>query len=277
LLRLLVFFPVFYFGGLDRNNAIDVSTKLAQISEFCLVIVYLGVKAGHVDDGIASIVIFAFVFTSLATPFLFNASRTLPARLGPLLRKLGFKGPNEDARISMHGDAEPEIVILGYHRVAAALLQDVSRQHPELLPSILVVDVNVRTHASIKQQGVRVLYGDAGSPETLRHAGVEQAKLVICTVPDELLRGTSNQAIVRAVRSVSSAPVLFGCASRAADVDALYEAGATYVYMPSAETANGVFEAGMASLLGQLGDYQARREAACGPLQTRSDVEGMSV
>lgn len=276
LLRLLVFFPVFYFAGLDRNNALDASTKLAQISEFCLVIAYLGVKAGHIDSTLASVVIFAFVLTSLATPFLFDLSRTLPARLGPLLERLGFAGP-EAGRASIHGHGQNEILILGFHRVAASLLQDVSRQNPELLPSILVVDVNVRMHAAVRQRGVRVMYGDAGSPETLRHAGVEQAKLVVCTVPDEMLRGTSNRAIVSAIRNITAAPTVFACASRAADVDALYAAGASYVFMPSAETANGVFAAGMAALDGQLDDFRARREAAYGPLQTRVDVDGMSV
>jgi hypothetical protein len=182
------------------------------------VIAYLGVKAGHIDATLASVVIFAFVLTSLATPLLFNLSRTLPMRLGPLLARLGFAGP-EEGRASIHGHGLNEIVILGFHRVAASLLQDVSRQHPELLPSILVIDVNVRTHAAVRELGVRVRYGDAGSPETLRHAGVEQAKLVVCTVPDELLRGTSNQAIVRAIRGIAKEPVVLACASRAADVD----------------------------------------------------------
>jgi voltage-gated potassium channel Kch len=276
LLRLFVFFPLFYLTGLDRSNALDASAKLAQISEFCLVIAYLGVKAGHIGAELASVVIFAFVFTSLATPFLINASLRLPRQLGPLLGRLGFKAPAEDARMSMH-DMSAEVIVLGYHRVAAALIQDIGRQHPELLPRVAVLDINVRTHAAIRQQGVRVMYGDAGSPEALRHVGVEQAKLVISTISDELLRGTSNQAIVRAVRSVAPQVTLFACAVRAADVDALYAAGASYVYMPSAETANGVFAAGMAALDGQLDDHRQTREAAYGPLQTRSDVEGMSL
>jgi voltage-gated potassium channel Kch len=120
------------------------------------------------------------------------------------------------------------------------------------------------------------MYGSAGSKETLLHAGVEHAKLVISTVPDELLRGTSNQAIVRAVRAVAAQSVIFACGSRAMDIDVLYEAGASYVYMPSAETANGIFAAGMAALTGQLDGYRATREAACGPLQTRLDVERMT-
>jgi Kef-type K+ transport system membrane component KefB len=276
LLRLLVFLPVFYLAGLDRNNALDASTKLAQISEFCLVMAYLGVKAGHLDEVTASVIIFAFVITALGTPLMFTLSSTLPVRLGPLLTRLGFAEPSRDRSSSVGAHHDVEVVILGFHRVAAALIQDIGRQRPDLLPSIVVVDINVQTHARIEEQGVRVLYGDAGSPETLRHAGVERARLVISSIPDELLRGTANEGIVRAVRKVSPTVALFACASRAADVDKLHAAGATYVFMPSAETANGVLEAGIAALEGQLDSYRATREAASGPLSTRLDVDGMS-
>jgi Kef-type K+ transport system membrane component KefB len=275
-LRPLVFFPVFYFAGLDRNNALDASTKLAQISEFCLVIAYLGVKAGHIEGSVASIVIFAFVITALATPFLFMIADDLPLKLAPLLTKLGFREPDRSSVIDSEEHA-PVIVILGYHRVAAALLQDIGRQRPDLLPRVLVLDINVQTHESLRQQGVRVHYGSAGNVEALRHAGVEHARLVISSIADELLRGTSNEAIVRAVRAIAPKPTVFACASRPANVDALYAAGATYVYMPSAETANGIYEAGEAALQGNLDAYRQTREAACGPLTTRLDVEKMSV
>jgi Kef-type K+ transport system membrane component KefB len=277
LVRLLVFFPVFYFAGLDRNNAVDASTKLAQISEFCLVIAYLGVKAGHIEGADASVVIFAFVITAIATPFLFSASTMLPMTLGPFLGKLGFKEP--DARVSKADNehAGGRIIILGYHRVAAALLQDIARQRPDLLPDIAVLDINVQTHGSLRRQGVRVIYGSAGNPETLRHAGIEHAELVISTISDELLRGTSNEAITRAIRALSADVCIFACATRPANADELYAAGASYVYMPSAETANGIFEAGTAALVGKLDDYRSTRDSACGPLQTRLDVDKMSV
>jgi Kef-type K+ transport system membrane component KefB len=275
-LRYVVFGPLFHVTGLDRNNAVDASTKLAQISEFCLVIAYLGVHAGHIDQKLASVVIFAFVITALATPALFTLSSTLPLKVDDLLTRMGYRDPHRATGKNAGDHQQPQIVILGFHRVAAALLQDMSRQHPELLSEVLVVDLNVQTHSVIKQLGVRVMYGSAGSKETLLHAGVEQAKLVISTIPDELLRGTSNHAIVQAVRAVSPDATIFACGSRAKEIDALYQAGATYVYMPSSETANGVFAAGLASLSGNLDDYRTTREAACGPLQTRLDVERMS-
>jgi len=275
LLRFVVFFPVFYFAGLDRNNALDASIKLGQISEFCLVITYLGVKAGHVSPSEASIVALAFVGTSVMTPKLFDLSRSLPTTLAPWLDKLGFKIPEQAGASGKH-EHQPRIVILGFHRVAAALLQDIGRRHPEWLPEVTVIDINVGTHAAIRELGAHVVYGDAGSAEALHHAHVEHAELVVSTVPDELLRRTSNAAIVKAVRSVAPNASVFACASRPSGVSELYAAGASYVYMPSVETANGVCEAAEAALGTQLDDYRAKREATCGPLEEREEVKGMA-
>jgi Kef-type K+ transport system membrane component KefB/voltage-gated potassium channel Kch len=274
--RLVVFFPMLYFTGLDRNNALDVSVKLGQISEFCLVIAYLGVKLHHIDAGMVSVIIFAFVITALITPFLMTLSRTLPIKAGSLLDKLGFKLPPRMTDGLGHL-ARPRIVILGFHRVGFALLQDISRQHPELMHDVMVVDINVQTHAAIRELGARVVYGDAGNPETLRHAHVDSAEIVISTVPDELLKRTSNEAIVEAVRQVSPTVAIFASASRSADVPKLYEKGATYVYMPTVETAFGVMNAMLSTLGGKLNDFKATHEAACGPLTERKELAGMSL
>jgi voltage-gated potassium channel Kch len=161
--------------------------------------------------------------------------------------------------------------------VAFALLQDINRQHPDWLREVLVVDTNVQTHGAIRELGARVVYGDAGNPETLRHAHVETAALIISTVPDELLRGTSNEAIVRAVRNVAKDAIVFACASRAKNIETLHAAGANHVFLPAAETANGVLAAASAALGGQLDDFRAHRESATGSATGRVDVEGMSI
>ncbi|HLT39219.1 MAG TPA: cation:proton antiporter, partial [Enhygromyxa sp.] len=84
LLRYLVFMPLLYFNGLDRRHALTTSTKLAQVSEFALVIAYLGLALGHIDGEFVSVVIFAFVLTAILTPMLFRLADPLYARLaGP--------------------------------------------------------------------------------------------------------------------------------------------------------------------------------------------------
>jgi hypothetical protein len=47
--------------------------------------------------------------------------------------------------------------------------------------------------------------------------------------------------------------------------------------MPSVEAANGVLQAASAALTNKLPDFRATREAACGPLTDRKELDKMSV
>src|SRR5688500_12140227 len=140
LLRFFVFLPVLYATGLDRRNSVSVSTKLAQVSEFCLVIAYLGSRLGHISGETVSIVIFAFVITALATPILFAASDRLYARLRPVLDLVGIR--SRGVKPEAEASEPPRLVLLGFHRIGSALLADLERLHADLLPATLVVDTN---------------------------------------------------------------------------------------------------------------------------------------
>ena len=54
LARQLVFFPLFYFVGVDQRSAEVSSIRLAQLSEFGLVIAFLGLELGHINNEISS-------------------------------------------------------------------------------------------------------------------------------------------------------------------------------------------------------------------------------
>ena len=93
--RQLVFFPLFYFTGVDQRNAEVSSVRLAQISEFGLVLSFLGVKFGHLSPGLTSSVIFAFIITALATPLLYVRAYDIHKKLEKVLAAVGFKVPPE--------------------------------------------------------------------------------------------------------------------------------------------------------------------------------------
>ena len=69
---------------------------------------------------------------------------------------------------------------------------------------MFVVDFNPTVYHSLQARGVKILYGDIAHADTLAHAGVADAEIVISSVPDSLLKGTSNEKIVRHVRMVES-------------------------------------------------------------------------
>jgi Kef-type K+ transport system membrane component KefB len=270
LLRYLLFLPLLYVTGLDRRNSISVSTKLAQVSEFCLVIAYLGSQLGHISGTHVSIVIFAFVITALATPILFAASDRLYKRLRPILDVIGIR--SRGVRPEAESAEAPRLVLLGFHRIASALLADLERLHADLLPHTLVVDTNTTTHDDIRRRGAQVLYGDIASIEVLRHAGVDGAEVIVSTVQDELLKGTSNEQLVKQLRQLAPKAVIIANCTRVSQVNALRAAGADHVYRIPSEVALGILPAIYAALNAGLPSYLEALEEEHGALSARREV-----
>jgi Kef-type K+ transport system membrane component KefB len=269
LARYLVFLPLLYVTGLDRRNAVVVSTRLSQVSEFSLVIGFIGVNLGHISAGLNSAIIFAFVITALATPALFHHAHAVHDSLAGVLARLGFREPPSR---EADGDESYSLALLGFHRVASSLLHEIGRSRPELLSGTLVVDFNVNLHARIAALGPTVRYGDLCSPETLLHAGVDKAKVVVCTIPDDVLKGTTNRRIVEAVRQINPGAIIIANAIELGDTEHLYAAGADYVFLQRIETARAVEAAIAKALAGDIKTYRETMAAAYGVPGPRDEV-----
>ncbi len=269
LARQLIFFPLFYFTGIDQRNAEVTAIRLSQISEFALVISFLGVDLGHVSPELSSVIIFAFVLTALGTTPLYHAAYGIHARLRPLLSALGFREPPEaEAR----QDKEWRLAILGFHRVASSLLYDIARHDPPLVAETVVIDFNVALHDRIREVGAHVEYGDLSNAETLLHSGVDRAKVVVSTVPDDLMRGTDNRRLVESVRNLNPKAIIIANAVNLSDCEAIYEAGADYVFLSRIETALALDEAIGAALNGSMTEYRATRDKEYGKPGSRGEV-----
>jgi Kef-type K+ transport system membrane component KefB len=251
-LRLIVFVPLLYVAGADRRLAVTTSTRLAQVSEFCLVIVYLGRNLGHVSADIVAAVIFSFVMTALITPMLFGFSEHAEDRLAPLLSLFRMKPP---PRHSLKGgeDDHPRIVFLGFHRLASSILHDLEVAHPDLVRRVLVVDLNVALHDELRARGVHVVYGDISNADTLKHAHLDAAEVILSTVPDDLLKRTSNRQLAGVVRKIAPNAKVIVNAVRLSEANAMYVAGADYVFSWRTETSHGLMPA-IEAMLDDKGD-----------------------
>jgi len=230
--RQFVFFPLFYFTGVDQRNSLVTSARLAQISEFGLVIAFLGVQFGHMSPALSSAVIFAFVITALSTPLLYNKAYDIHGWIHPLLEKLGFKAPPE---LKVETGTQYKLALLGFFREASSLLHNLERDNPELVKQTLVVDFNVAIHDAIAASGATVKYGDLSNADTLHHLGLAHSQVIVCTIPDDVLRGIDNRSLVELVREMAPSAVIIANAVSLAEVDKIYAAGADYVYMSRLE------------------------------------------
>jgi Kef-type K+ transport system membrane component KefB len=269
LARYVVFFPLLYVAGLDRRNAMVTSVRLAQISEFSLVIGFIGVQLGQISANLNSAIIFAFVITALLTPLLFQQADAIHDRLSGVLAKLGFREPPS----SEAGEEDSySLALLGFHRIASSLLYELGKNHPELLESTLVVDFNVNIHPKIAALGPTVKYGDLCNAETLHHTGVDKARVIVCTIPDDVLKGTTNLKLVEAARHINPNAVIIANAIELSDSRALYEAGADYVFLQRVETARAVEQAIERALCGDIDHHRSAVEAQHGAWHAREEV-----
>ena len=118
-------------------------------------------------------------------------------------------------------------------REGLAFVQHVERTSPALKERLVAVDFNPETLERLEAEGVEHHYGDIANTATLEHAGIERAAIVISSISDWFLKGTSNLQILRLVRSLAPAARIVVTADTAEGAQELYVAGADYVMVPA--------------------------------------------
>jgi Kef-type K+ transport system membrane component KefB len=229
--RFLSVFPILYFLKNGNRVSLLTSINLSQLSEFALVITAIGVKSKHIVPDIQTIIIFVFVMTSIASTYMINYNHNIQGFLSKALGYIGFKdiksAPTDDLIA-----APKDIALLGFYRVASAFIREIEDAGVEIKDKIVVVDFNPRVFQRLPRRGIKVVYGDISNPETLHHAGIGGAKIVLSTIPDEILVGTNNLRLIDRMKKIAPQARIIVTAASPSRALTLYEAGADYVYLP---------------------------------------------
>ena len=106
-----------------------------------------------------------------------------------------------------------------------------------------------------------LIYGDVSQRDTLVHAGIEHARVLICTIPDSILRGITNEKLVRQLRDLNPSAKIVVPAEQLVDVDRLYRAGADYVCVPRLGEAEGLCDVLEAIREGLLPEMRSNLDA----------------
>ena len=225
--RFLPVMPTLQAMKMGQRTGILTSLALAQVSEFSLVIVSLGLGLGHVDKGVVSIVAISLVVTSTVSTYLIQGNQAIA---GSIVRMLSKKGvvDSQERETKAAGKRHHEIVLVGCFREASSLVPLLVEDAKDFL----VVDFSPEIHRKLTEMRVPCLYGDISHADTLEHAGIEEAKVILSTISDDFLRGTNNLTILRQLRTMSPHAKIIVRAEKVQDAKAMYEAGADYVLLP---------------------------------------------
>jgi Kef-type K+ transport system membrane component KefB len=225
--------PAAWALSLGARTGAVTALNLSQVSEFSLVILGLGVGYGHVDPSLQSTMLAAMLLAALVSTYVITYNDRLARGITRAVHAVVPERPglDEDAA-TKHATAGRDIVLLGCFREGRELLEQMECELPAARSRVLVIDFNMELQEPLEAAGFAFEYGDLAHPETLHHLGLAHARLVISSVADSFLRGTSNLDLLHHARQIAPNARFIGTAETTEVEEALREAGACVVLRP---------------------------------------------
>lgn len=267
--RLATVFPVLYRMRLGHRVSLLPAVNLCQISELSMVLLTIGHASGDVSSNSISIAAFAFAFLAVDSTYAIMKSDTILRKASPWLAKVKLPDLPAGESDTVLLERPARIFLLGFSWTASSLLEEITREKSAMLGDLLVVDFNPQVSERLRARGVRVVYGDISQRDTLHHAGVANAEIIVCSLPDTLLKGASNRKLLRQLRELSPKAQIIVHAEKIADVPQLYREGANYVSIPRLLEATDLLKVLEAAQNNLLDD---RRKEQAEQLEERKEV-----
>ncbi|MBU4492806.1 MAG: cation:proton antiporter, partial [Nanoarchaeota archaeon] len=209
--------------GYTKRNSFLAGLTVAQISEFSLILIALGVSVGHLTNEILSFVtIIGLITIAGSTYMIIYASKIYPY-LSKYLGIFERKGKKVDEH-RYHKDEIYDIVLFGYNRIGYSIVKTVQK----MKKSLLIVDFNPDVIKRLIARKVPCIYGDVADSEILGRLGLDKAEMVISTVPEE----QDNLLLIKKTKDVNKKALIFVTANQVDEALTLYDAGADYVILP---------------------------------------------
>lgn len=195
---------------------------VAQISEFSLILMTLGLSIGHLDRQVVSLITLVGIITISGSTYLILYSNQIYTSLRKILKFFEFRKTHK--RIKNMKDGDPDIIIFGYDRVGF----DFVNAAGTLTENYFVVDFNPVSIRKMQQENVPFRFGDAEDVEFLQEIGLSKAKIIVSTIPDFSI----NKFLARNYRHENSEGIIILVSHNIEEAKALYLEGASYVIMP---------------------------------------------
>ncbi|PZX49100.1 transporter (CPA2 family), partial [Cereibacter changlensis] len=148
--------------GYRKRTGFLAGLTVAQISEFSLIFVAMGVSLGHVGEDALGLVTMVGLVTIAASTYMITYSHQLYALFEPLLGVFERKGtPREPSEAAAHEVGNCRIIIFGLGRFGTAIGLRLKRRGIR----VLGVDFNPQAVRRWRDLGLEAEFGDAGDPE----------------------------------------------------------------------------------------------------------------
>jgi CPA2 family monovalent cation:H+ antiporter-2 len=257
----LTAFAIVWLLRYSFRSAMTIAIALAQVGEFSFLLADEANRLKLLSPTGHSLLVACAILSITLNPLLFRAIEPLEAwlrRRPGLWRRLTSRSDiggaelNRQMQQRIDENEPPDVgevtraVIVGYGPVgqtAARLLRDFGVQ-------TVVIDLNLDTIRDLASGGELAIYGDATRQDILEAAGIRDAKYLLVTVPDVLVR----TLVVITAKELNHDLKVFVRARYLKERAWLEEVGATQICIEEAETALGL----AVLLLREMGADEAR-------------------
>jgi Kef-type K+ transport system membrane component KefB len=222
--------------GYRRRTGFLAGLTVAQISEFSLVFMAMGVALGHVAADSLGLVTLVGMVTIAMSTYMIVHSHLLADWCDPLLRPFERRNPWREAEEAPAMAEGADVVVMGLGRYGSGI----ARRLEERGLSVLGVDFDPETLRRRRAAGLKAVYGDASDLEFVAHLPLGGTTWVVSAIPPGaggLTHEDHRVALLDALRERQFAGRAAVVAHGPAEAEALKARGADLVLMPFQDAA----------------------------------------
>lgn len=195
LIKPLVVIGIMGFMGYRRRTGFLTGITLAQISEFSIIFVAMGIGLGHIGREVLGLTTAVGLVTIALSTYLILYAQPIFERLDRLLRPLERRRPFREIRMERrrHPMEHPEAVIIGLGRYGGRLAERLQARGIR----VLGVDFDPETVRTMRRRGLAVMFGDGESPDFVETVPLDATTWVVSTMRDD----QANRALLTALEA----------------------------------------------------------------------------
>ncbi len=206
--------------GYTKKTGFSSGLTVAQISEFSLILIALGVKTGHLTNDILSFVTLVGLITIAGSTYMIIYSNEIYSKIYHKLSFFEKKKIRKNRKLKKDYDA----ILFGYNRIGFSILRALKK----IKKSYLVVDFNPDVISSLRKLRIPSLYGDVDDEFLLEELSLDKLKIAVSTIPEF---GT-NELLIETIKRKNPKAIIVVRAHTIKDALDLYKKGANYVLTP---------------------------------------------
>lgn len=222
---------VMWVMGYKRRTSFLAGLTVAQISEFSLILVALGLRLGHITaDTVGMMALVAMITFTVCTYMIIYSHQLYEMLSNPLRifeRKTALREQFMDGG-RVYGP-QAEVIMFGCGRYGSSIAGSLIENGRH----VLGVDFDPQAVKAWNERGWSARFGDAEDPEYPASLPLSEAKWVISTVPDRNV----SVCLIDAVQNHGYKECIAVSARDSEDLAPLKDAGADLIFLPFSDSA----------------------------------------